>query len=56
MCFLLLFSSEMPEELTKDVNGRVHRVMRPNLEKFIKMDPSEAVRSDELIGLLSGEE
>ena len=45
---------ELPRNLTLDLNNRVHKVGRPNLEKFLKIDPSEAIRSDEIYTLLSG--
>ena len=31
----------LPPEMTKDKNNRTHVVGRPNLEKFIRVDPSE---------------
>jgi hypothetical protein len=46
--------SELPKELTMDIHGRQHKVGRPNLQRFIQLDPSEAVRSDEIVNLLSG--
>ena len=43
----------LPLELQKDINNRTHVVGRPNLQKFVKIDPSEAVRSDEMFPLLA---
>ena len=44
----------LPLELRKDINNRTHVVGRPNLQKFVNIDPSEAVRSDEMYPLLAG--
>ena len=43
----------LPLELRKDINNRTHTVGRPNLQKFVNIDPSEAVRSDEMFPLLA---
>lgn len=47
-------SKEIPAELLVKPDGSIHQnVSRPTIEQMIQMDPSEAARSDELLGLIS---
>ena len=48
-------SKEIPTELLARPDGPIHQhISRPTIAQMIKMDPSEAVRSNELFGLISG--
>lgn len=48
-------SKEIPTVLLVKQDGSLHQnVSRPTIEQMLEMDPSEAVRSDELLGLISG--
>ena len=42
----------LPSEFTKNRNNGTKVVNRPNVKAFIKEDPSEAIRSDEMLPLL----
>lgn len=42
----------LPAELVLDKHNHTHRVGRPNIKRFLAIDPSEAVRSDEMLPLL----
>lgn len=44
---------QVPPELRRRADGSLHRVERPTVEAMIAMDPSEAVRSADVYGLLS---
>jgi hypothetical protein len=39
----------LPPELVLDRHDNSHRVGRPNLARFLQIDPSEAIRSDEMV-------
>lgn len=45
--------STFPEALTTTPNGKTKKVQRPDIDEFMKIDPSEAVRSDEMVPLLT---
>lgn len=48
-------SNEIPTELLVRPDGSIHQhISRPTIEQMIQMDPSEAVRSNELFRLISG--
>ena len=48
-------SKEIPTELLTRPDGSIHQhISRPTIAQMIKMDPSEAVRPNELFGLISG--
>jgi SAM-dependent methyltransferase len=47
-------ATEVPEQLLRKPDGTLHRnIARPTVQQMIAMDPSEAVRSGELYGLLA---
>src|SRR5690606_14972907 len=44
---------QVPQALRRRADGSLHRVVRPTVQEMIAMDPSEAVRSAEVYGLLT---
>lgn len=44
---------EMRLDLTRDDGALKERVGRPSIERFVENDPSEAIRSDEVLSVLS---
>lgn len=47
------FLDSLPDHLRQTPNGRKAPVVRPTIEQMVAMDPTEAVRSAEIRGLLS---
>jgi hypothetical protein len=43
---------EVPEALRRRADGSLHQVVRPTVDEMIAMDPSEAVRSADILQLL----